>query len=85
MIEIKVNDFIEFKEYLTFYYKDKIKNYSLVIKFLNSISLDEMEEGINDLRLRKKSYDCVVLSFEDREEQEVISLYDEYLKYINLV
>lgn len=83
MIEVKVSDFIDFKEHILDEYRNKLYNFDTFERFVNMLSLDDLEKGINDLSCRFVRYNSIFLSFNNQEEKEVLSLYDEYLKFIH--
>ena len=78
-MNISVNSFIEWKEDILKRYKNKLENYDTFEKYVNSISLDELEKGINDYSRRRAIYDDVFLCIKEQEEKEVVSLYDDYI------
>lgn len=78
-MSISVNSFIEWKEDILKRYKSKLENYDTFEKYVNSISLDELEKGINDYNRRRAIYDDVFLCIKEQEEKEVVSLYDDYI------
>ena len=83
MIEVKVSDFIDFKEHILDEYRNKLYNFDTFERFVNMLALDDLEKGINDLSYRFVRYNSIFLSFNNQEEKEVLSLYDEYLKFIH--